>query len=61
MLNARNDPFLPAARLPLKSEVSASVLLDYPERGGHVGFWGADGERAEWMPARVLRFLARGS
>lgn len=37
-LNARNDPFVPAASLPQQSEVSASVSLWQPEQGGHVGF-----------------------
>ncbi len=59
ILNAQNDPFLPASALPRDDEVSASVTLDFPAHGGHVGFHhaGPDGER--WMPGRVLRFLAR--
>lgn len=38
LLNARNDPFVPAGSLPTKAEVSASVQLWQPEHGGHVGF-----------------------
>lgn len=38
VLNARNDPFVPAASLPKANEVSNSVELWQPEEGGHVGF-----------------------
>lgn len=38
VLNALNDPFVPAASLPQASEVSSSVTLWQPEQGGHVGF-----------------------
>jgi predicted alpha/beta-fold hydrolase len=53
VLNARNDPFLPGEHLPLRA--SASVTLDYPDTGGHVGF--ADGQRLDWLPTRLLHFL----
>ena len=33
LLNARNDPFVPAGSLPTKAEVSASVQLWQPEHG----------------------------
>jgi uncharacterized protein len=38
VLNARNDPFLPASALPDASMVSDWVTLWQPEQGGHVGF-----------------------
>ncbi|MCW5630204.1 MAG: alpha/beta hydrolase [Rhodoferax sp.] len=38
VLNARNDPFIPAASLPRPDEVSRSVTLWQPAHGGHVGF-----------------------
>jgi len=38
LLNARNDPFVPAASLPRQHEVGAQVTLWQPEHGGHVGF-----------------------
>ncbi|HET6598969.1 MAG TPA: alpha/beta fold hydrolase, partial [Burkholderiaceae bacterium] len=38
LLNARNDPFVPAASLPQAQEVSAQVTLWQPAHGGHVGF-----------------------
>ncbi len=37
-LNARNDPFVPAASLPQRADVSASLQLWQPAHGGHVGF-----------------------
>jgi len=56
VLNAKNDPFLPARHLP--SSASARVTLDYPEEGGHVGFavGGLPG-KIGWLPQRMLRFL----
>ena len=38
VLNARNDPFIPAACLPTRSEVGPAVTLWQPREGGHVGF-----------------------
>ena len=38
LLNARNDPFVPAASLPRADEVGAAVTLWQPAHGGHVGF-----------------------
>jgi predicted alpha/beta-fold hydrolase len=38
VLNARNDPFVPAASLPAATEVGSYVRLWQPLHGGHVGF-----------------------
>lgn len=38
VLNARNDPFVPAASLPHAGEVGPWVRLWQPRQGGHVGF-----------------------
>jgi predicted alpha/beta-fold hydrolase len=38
VLNARNDPFVPASCLPSQAEVGAHVTLWHPAQGGHVGF-----------------------
>ena len=38
VLNARNDPFIPASSLPIQGQVSDSVTLWQPDAGGHVGF-----------------------
>ncbi|HEX6438156.1 MAG TPA: hydrolase [Candidatus Binatia bacterium] len=58
LLNARNDPFLPAAALPEAGEVSQSVILEYPESGGHVGFVsGRFPGDFEWLPRRIFNFF----
>ncbi len=58
VLNARNDPFLPSAALPTRAEVSASIELDQPDAGGHVGFMtGPFPGRIDWLPRRVFNFL----
>jgi predicted alpha/beta-fold hydrolase len=38
VVNARNDPFIPAASLPQAAAVGPWVTLWQPEHGGHVGF-----------------------
>ena len=38
VLNARNDPFVPAASLPAPGQVGRFVQLWQPDTGGHVGF-----------------------
>ena len=59
MLNARNDPFLPARFLPTPQEVSLNVLLETPAGGGHAGFvTGRFPGNIEWLAQRVLRFFA---
>ena len=58
IVHARNDPFLPGRHLPAASEVSASVILDYPDGGGHTGF--ASGPfpgNLDWLPGRLLDFF----
>jgi predicted alpha/beta-fold hydrolase len=58
VLNARNDPFLPARHLPRTA--APRVTLDYPEQGGHVGFaTGAAPGRLNWLPQRIVHFLER--
>ena len=38
LVNARNDPFVPAASLPDPGDVGSSVQLWQPPHGGHAGF-----------------------
>lgn len=60
VINALNDPFMPARELARPSEVSAFVTLDYPAAGGHVGFPGRSGGRNHgWLPQRVAAFFSR--
>ena len=40
VLNARNDPFVPAASLPAVQDAGPFVTLWQPRHGGHVGFPG---------------------
>ncbi len=57
VLNARNDPFLPARHLPTRA--AEAVILEYPAEGGHVGF--ATGRlpgALDWLPRRIVRFLS---
>ena len=64
LLNARNDPLVPASSLPQAGLVGHAVALWQPESGGHVGFPGAlrwDAGRIQWdlqlMPAVVCEWL----
>jgi len=55
VLNAANDPFLPAAALPNAAKVSSKVRLEVPRDGGHVGFVSAAPPgRLDWLPRRLL-------
>ena len=61
VLNARNDPFVPAASLPDATQVSTAVRLEQPNTGGHVGFMtGPAPGRIEWLPQRLLAFFVSG-
>ena len=58
VLNARNDPFVPAASLPAQREVGEHVTLWQPAEGGHVGFpAGAFPGHVRAMPAQVGGWL----
>jgi predicted alpha/beta-fold hydrolase len=58
LLNAQNDPFLPARALPRADEVSATVKAEFPREGGHVGFvTGSLPGRLDWLPQRLLHFF----
>jgi predicted alpha/beta-fold hydrolase len=59
LLNARDDPFLPARALPSAADVSAAVALELPEHGGHAAFVsGRFPGSLDWMPQRTLSFIA---
>ena len=61
VLNAKNDPFLPASALPKADQVSRQVTLEFPEQGGHVGFFsGPFPGHGTWMPWRAFRFFEEG-
>ena len=58
VINAQNDPFMPANALPRVDEVSKQVFLMYPPQGGHVGFM--DNHRQDklsWLPETIMNFF----
>jgi predicted alpha/beta-fold hydrolase len=58
LLNARNDPFVPASSLPAAQEVGRCVTLWQPAHGGHVGFpAGALPGHVQAMPREVIGWL----
>ncbi len=60
VLNARNDPFVPAACLPRQADAGPHVTLWQPAQGGHVGFpHGAPPARVTSMPTQVCDWLAQ--
>ncbi|GAB3627470.1 alpha/beta fold family hydrolase [Pandoraea terrae] len=59
MLNARNDPFMPAGALPGPRDVGRHITLLQPRHGGHVGFMTAPFPGGmTWMPHTVLDYFA---
>lgn len=60
VVNAANDPFVPAYSLPRQAEVGRHVTLWQPAHGGHVGFPGGmpPGHVRE-MPERVVEWLGQ--
>jgi uncharacterized protein len=58
VLNAKNDPFIPAASLPGTSEVGSGVMLEQPEHGGHAGFPAPPFPgNLGWLPTRLVSFF----
>lgn len=56
VLNARNDPFMPATALDAlqsRRDIPSNVTLEFTCTGGHVGFPGRD----RWLARRVLEFV----
>jgi hypothetical protein len=61
VINAKNDPFLPARALPTAADVSPTVTLEQPETGGHVAFpSGPFPGNLDWLPRRLMQhFVAQ--
>src|SRR5262249_49154345 len=58
VINARDDPFLPESALPTERDVSDAVKLEFPARGGHVGFVsGPFPGNLDCLPSRILHFF----
>ena len=62
VLNALNDPFVPADSLPTPAQVSNEVVLEQPAEGGHIGFpSGPFPGQLTFLPQRLFEFFARGA
>ena len=60
LLNARNDPFVPASSLPGAHEVGRHVSLWQPGHGGHVGFPGGRWPgHVHTLPEAVMGWIKR--
>jgi predicted alpha/beta-fold hydrolase len=58
VLNAKNDPFVPAVSLPSTAEAAACVMLEQLEDGGHCSFVsGRFPGHLGWLPMRLLAFF----
>ncbi|MDX5299227.1 MAG: alpha/beta hydrolase, partial [Gammaproteobacteria bacterium] len=57
LVNAADDPFLPAACYPHRELGRGGVVLEVPRWGGHVGFMSRDPQGCYWSERRVLAFL----
>ncbi len=56
VINAKNDPFLPAWALPTAADVSLAVTLEQPDTGGHVAFpSGPFPGRLDWLSQRLMQ------
>ncbi len=58
LVNAENDPFVPAHSLP-RAEVAGSPWLraEFVSQGGHAGFIEGPGGRRSWAERRAVGFL----
>jgi hypothetical protein len=60
ILNARNDPLVPAHLIPRQRDVSDKVTLEITDDGGHIGYvygrwpWSP----RFWLDSRVPEFLS---
>ncbi len=58
VINARNDPFMPASALPAPQQVAPAVTLEFPTEGGHAGFMHAPFPgKLDWLPQRITSFF----
>ncbi len=62
VLNALNDPFVPARSLAGAGDVGPDTTLWQPAQGGHVGFpGGSPPGHVHWMPEQVVRWLSQAA
>ena len=56
IINARNDPFLPATALPEAADISPAITLEQPATGGHVSFpSGPFPGNLDWLSQRLMQ------
>jgi len=56
IINAQNDPFLPASALPTAADISSAITIEQPETGGHVSFpSGPFPGNLDWLPRRLMQ------
>lgn len=62
ILNAKDDPFIPANSVPDDSELATNTQLYMTEYGGHIGFIeiGAPWKPVFWYPRVIRAFLEDG-
>ena len=60
LIQAMDDPFLPASALPTNDDLSPAVTLELSRHGGHVGFVSGNNplHPRYWLEQRVIRHLA---
>ncbi|TAG05376.1 MAG: alpha/beta fold hydrolase [Betaproteobacteria bacterium] len=59
LLNAMNDPFVPASLFPNDAEMPDNVTLEQPKDGGHVGFVTAGFPgKLDWLAKRLTAFFS---
>jgi len=61
LIQARDDPFLPARALPQNDDLSPEVIMELSNRGGHVGFVaGCNPLHPQyWLEQRIIRHLRK--
>jgi len=58
IIQSLDDPFITADIIPNESELSANVVLELSDYGGHVGFIGGDILQLEyWLEKRVAEYF----
>lgn len=58
ILNAKNDPFLPASALPTPADISPAITLEQPATGGHAAFpSGPFPGNLHWLPRRLIQYF----
>ena len=58
VVQAQDDPFLPASCYPIKeAQNNPNLYLEMPRFGGHVGFFSHPFAKQYWHEARTIEFL----